>query len=179
MATREDDGLLQHQGGPNRTAAEAMVAALKAGGFAKPVDDARIAAFLTLADIVDGGSQSNSQMWAQYRDAEKELRKGIDAGSDEATALIDYVRSAMGDSSNPEPKDKGRRGGRNLGTARKAPDAAPKADSGRSPRGGRGRRVSLRPRDSHDAPPEREDLAGDGADVLEGHHVARAAEDRL
>jgi len=70
--------------GPNRVAAEATVAALRKGGLLEDVDEATVAAFLSLAEAVDG-PEVRADVWREYRAFANTLREAAAGGSDDDT----------------------------------------------------------------------------------------------
>jgi hypothetical protein len=59
-------------------------------------DDARVAAFLSLARAVDE-APSNAALWREYRAAEENLRDDDDGPVDEFAALLGRLSATVGD----------------------------------------------------------------------------------
>ena len=88
----------------NLEAAKAVVGALRALGRLEPVDDARVAAFLWLAqacDLADPERPGVAAVWKQYREAEAALREAHDGATDAFADLLATLR----DAEDPKPKD--------------------------------------------------------------------------
>lgn len=82
--------------GPNRTAAEKTVEALRESGALEAVDEATVAAFLSLADAVDG-PDAKADLWREYRAFSAALREAAAGGSDDDTqAFIISVQTPRG-----------------------------------------------------------------------------------
>ena len=130
--------------GPNRTAADVVVAELTRarGDEGKVVlgasDSALVMAFLSLASAVDA-KPDDAQLWRQYRESIDALQgRAREAGVDDEE---DWT-SAVGAASVRNTKEPRQRNARRAGSGGKPParpraDAAPAAGVGRRPRGGR------------------------------------------
>lgn len=70
----------------NLEAAQATLKALRDGGRLEPIDEARVAALLTLAAAVDD-DPANASLWREYRAAEATLRETDDTDIDYAGIL--------------------------------------------------------------------------------------------
>lgn len=70
--------------GPNRTAAEATVAAIRSAGALEQVDEATVAAFLSLASAVDQ-PDAKADLWREYRAVTAALKEAAAGGSDDDT----------------------------------------------------------------------------------------------
>lgn len=73
--------------GPNRTAAERTVAALRAAGSLELVDAATVAAFLSLATAVDA-PDARADLWREYRAFSAALKEAAGGGSDDDTTAF-------------------------------------------------------------------------------------------
>ena len=69
----------------NREAAERTVESLRQAGSLAVVDDATVAAFLSLAAQVDA-SPEKADLWREYRAATAALKEAAAGGSDDDTA---------------------------------------------------------------------------------------------
>lgn len=70
--------------GPNRAAAERTIAAMRESGVLETVDDATVAAFLTLAAAVDQ-PDAKADFWREYRAFTAALKEAAAGGSDDDT----------------------------------------------------------------------------------------------
>lgn len=93
--------------GTNRAAAERTIAAMSESGVLDAVDDATVAAFLSLASAVDG-PDAKADIWREYRAFSAALKEAAAGGSDDDTqAFIVTVqtpgigRAALGNASQP------------------------------------------------------------------------------
>ena len=123
--------------GPNRVAAELVVAKLTADGVLVAGDEAVSTAFVVLAESVDA-SPMDARLWAQYRDAAAVLRS---MSKEKAPADDDDWTTAVGatpvrDTPKPRARKPRASGGRGGTPAGKAADAVPAARVGRGSRGG-------------------------------------------
>jgi len=73
--------------GPNRSAAERTVAALRKAGSLELIDAATVAAFLSLAEAVDA-PDARADMWREYRAFSAALREAAAGGSDDDTTAF-------------------------------------------------------------------------------------------
>jgi hypothetical protein len=80
----------------NADAARATVEALRSDGQFGEVDEARIAAFLSLAEAVDARPW-NDRLWREYREAEIELRAAVDDTTDDERAVVAALYADVGD----------------------------------------------------------------------------------
>lgn len=96
VAARRASGSRRPKHGPNRKAAEQMLAELKRIGRLEAIDAAKVQALRSIADELDRKS-SNSQMWREYRETIEGLMAGggDDAGLDE---LLEKLRAPVRDS---------------------------------------------------------------------------------
>lgn len=86
--------------GPNRVAADKMVAQLRAMKRIELIDVAQTTGFVMLAESVDA-DPTNAALWREYRAAEVALRAvGADDGSDELSKVIAAMSAAVGDTKN-------------------------------------------------------------------------------
>lgn len=123
--------------GPNREAADVVVAKLRADGALVDGDEAMTTAFVMLAEAVDA-SPTDARLWGQYRDAVAGLRL---VAKEKAPTDDDDWTSALGatpvrDTPEPKPRKPRAAGGRGGAKAGKAADAVPAARVGRRARGG-------------------------------------------
>lgn len=81
--------------GPNRTAAETTVEALRDAGALEDVDEATVAAFLSLASEVDSG-EAKADLWREYRAHGQALREAGAGGSDDDHAFIVNIQTPRG-----------------------------------------------------------------------------------
>ena len=124
--------------GPNRDAAELVVALMESDGAIKRADVALVTAFLMLADAIDH-APTDARLWAQYRDAESAMRvKAREAAPPDAEE--DWTSSVGATPVRDTPETKPRKpraaGGRGGAKAGKAADAVPAARVGRRARAG-------------------------------------------
>lgn len=73
--------------GPNRTAAERTIAALRQAGSLELVDAATVAAFLSLATAVDEPG-ARADLWREYRAFSAALKEAAAGGSDDDTTAF-------------------------------------------------------------------------------------------
>lgn len=85
----------------NLDAAHAMLKALRDSGRLEPIDEARVAALLSLAAAVDN-DPANASLWREYRAAEVTLRETDDADFDYA-GLLAVLSAKGGDPTDPKP----------------------------------------------------------------------------
>ena len=85
--------------GPNRTAADAVVAATS-DQFAA-TDGALVTAFVMLADAVDA-DPTNAALWGQYRAAEQSIR-GATSGDDDFTRFLSGLSADVRNSEVAKP----------------------------------------------------------------------------
>ncbi len=91
--------------GPNRKAADATVKALRQTGALELIDEATVAAFLSLADAVDA-PDAKADLWREYRAFSVALREAATGGSDDDTqAFIISVQTPRGRPSLGDAKD--------------------------------------------------------------------------
>lgn len=81
--------------GPNRAAADAVVAAVSAQ-FAD-VDGALLVSFVMLGEAVDA-DPTNAALWGQYRAAETVIREAASGDDDEFSRLISNLSADVRDS---------------------------------------------------------------------------------
>lgn len=96
-----------------RTALEATIEELVAGGRLTGIDEARIQIARTLADTLDTEPIS-PQLWREYRAAEADLRKENDAHVDPFDDLLANLQAQVRDEEkpkkpNPRPRSSGNR----------------------------------------------------------------------
>lgn len=91
--------------GTNRAAAERTITAMHDSGVLEAVDDATVAAFLSLASAVDG-PDAKADIWREYRAFSAALKEAAAGGTDEdSQAFLITVqtprggRAALGDTS--------------------------------------------------------------------------------
>lgn len=97
------DGGVDHSpaDGPNRRAAEAVVATL--GELVADSDTALVTAFVMLAEAVDS-DPTNAALWAQYRAAEASVREVANRGDDdEFSRLLAGLSAEVRDAEVGEP----------------------------------------------------------------------------
>lgn len=91
-----DDCRYDRVRGANRAAAERTVAALRESGALELVDEATVAAFLSLASAVDA-PDAKADLWREYRAFSAALREAAAGGSDDDThAFIISVQTPRG-----------------------------------------------------------------------------------
>lgn len=124
--------------GPNRDAAEVVVAKMRAAKAVKGGDEALVMAFVLLGEAVDH-APTDARLWAQYRDAAMWARGVLrEAGtaSDEATDWTKAVgASTVRHAAQPRARKPRASGGRGVAADGQRPDAVPAARVGRRPRG--------------------------------------------
>lgn len=147
--------------GPNRAAADRVVAAFRAASTAAaerlaavqraakvstaagdPLagEEAMLVAFVSLATAVDA-APTDARLWAQYRDADTLMRARLKEataanGDGDWTAAAAAVGSApVRNTTRSKPRDARPEGGRGGAKARQGADAASGARVGRRPRG--------------------------------------------
>lgn len=127
--------------GPNRTAADVVVATLTAPAKDGKVvlgasDSALVMAFLSLASAVDL-DPSDARLWAQYREAIDGLQgRAREAGLDDEEDWTSAVgAAAVRNTKKPRPRNPRSAGGGGKPKAGPRADAAPAARVGRRPRG--------------------------------------------
>lgn len=123
--------------GPNREAAELVVAKLLADKVIGAGDEALSTAFVMLAESVDA-TPTDARLWGQYRDASAVMRA---LAKEKAPADDDDWTSALGSTqvrNTPKPRARKPRasGGRGVAKAGQGPNAVPAARVGRGARGG-------------------------------------------
>lgn len=77
----------KQKAGPNRTAAELTVAALRESGAVEPMAEYAVTAFLSLASVVDD-PEAKADQWREYRAAAQVLRELVAGGNDDDTAAF-------------------------------------------------------------------------------------------
>lgn len=119
--------------GPNRAAAELVVATRQTLGHLDDVDDAAVMAFVMLAEAVDN-DPTNAGLWAQYRAADVTVR-GLGSNDDDALArLLAELSPTVRDTTESESGDT-RVGGGESGEGDGATVDAVAATGGRRRRG--------------------------------------------
>jgi hypothetical protein len=94
--------------GPNRAAAEQVVASLRAAGAVEDRDEALLAAFLSCASDLDGcgSNMALSALHREYRGYLADVREVGAGGVDDDTAqFLESVRTPLGNTSDAKPKD--------------------------------------------------------------------------
>lgn len=87
----------------NVEAAECLVAVLRERGSVGPVNEAQVAAVLTLAAAVDR-DPDNASLWREYRAVEEALRDLARSETDEFGRLLEEFRRAeVGDVEDAKP----------------------------------------------------------------------------
>lgn len=117
--------------GPNRVAAEAMVAHLRTLHHLEAVDGAQVQAFVMLAESVDS-DPTNGALWGQYRAAELQLRGVTDRGKESTFESLLKELGASGpvvpDAAKPKSANARRAGRSGVGGVGATADASPAAD---------------------------------------------------
>lgn len=123
--------------GPNRTAAESVVAQMRTKERLKPRDEAIAMSVVMLAEAVDA-SPADARLWGQYlnavsilRDLEKEAAPEDDGEQDWTKAV---GATEVRDAPKPRPRKPRAPSGGRKPAARAGTDAAPAARVGRSAR---------------------------------------------
>lgn len=124
--------------GPNRDAAELVVARMESDGAIRKGDEALVMAFLMLADAIDH-APTDARLWGQYRDAESAMRvKAREAAPPDAEE--DWTSSVgaatVRNTKASRPRKPRAPGGRGVAPAGQGADAVPAARVGRRARGG-------------------------------------------
>jgi hypothetical protein len=129
-----DDGefVFEPHNGPNRVAAEQLVAHLDESEALATTHVAARVSLVMLAEAVDA-DPTNAALWGQYRAAEASMRALMEAGSGDAFQDLLAELAADGaapvrDASFAEPADAGRADRQGRAGARSAADAPPGAD---------------------------------------------------
>jgi hypothetical protein len=123
--------------GPNRDAAEQVVAEMRKVKAMKAGDEALVMAFVQLAEAVDK-APADARLWAQYRDAAtwcREVAREAGAARDQAKDWTEVVgASKVRNTAKPRARKPRASGGRGQSAVGQGPDAVPAARVGRSAR---------------------------------------------
>lgn len=121
--------LFEPHAGPNRLAADALVAHVRSMGALAPVDEAHVMAAVMLAEAVDA-DPTNAALWGQYRAALDVVKGAGASGDDDAfTRLMAELGGAtVRHTAEPEPGHEGYTDRERGGGARSAADAASATD---------------------------------------------------
>lgn len=121
--------------GPNRLAADALVAHMRGRESVSPADEAHLVAASMLGEAVDA-DPTNAALWGQYR-AALDVVRGVGDGDDDAFTrlLAELGASPVRDSSVAESADPGSADSASGRRSRPPADASSAADSGRRRRG--------------------------------------------
>ena len=90
--------------GPNRSAIEETIEALRTAGRLETIDSARVQIARGLASAVDA-QPDNPTIWREYRAAEKALREESDSHGDPFDQLIASLTAEVGNPKKPKEKD--------------------------------------------------------------------------
>jgi len=90
--------------GPNRTALETTLEALRTAGRLELIDAARVAIARSLATAVDR-EPGSAILWREYRAAEKALREESEAHGDSFEQLIAQLSAPVRDETKPKTKN--------------------------------------------------------------------------
>lgn len=121
--------------GPNRSAADALVAHMRGREAVSPADEAHLVAAVMLGESVDA-DPTNAALWAQYRAALDVVKAVGDVGDDDTfTRLLAELGAApVRDSTVAESADSGSADRASRGRSRPPVDAPSTSDSGRGRR---------------------------------------------
>lgn len=121
--------------GPNRLAADALVAHMRGREAVSPADEAHLVAASMLGEAVDA-DPTNAALWGQYR-AALDVVRGVGDGDDDAFTrlLAELGASPVCDSTVIESADSGSADRAGRGRSRPPVDAPSTSDSGRGRRG--------------------------------------------
>jgi hypothetical protein len=90
--------------GPQRTALETTIEALRTAGRLEDIDDARVQIARGLASAVDA-QPDNPTIWREYRAAEKALREESENHADPFDQLIASIASEVGNTPKQKAKN--------------------------------------------------------------------------